>query len=173
MEVLDAGRAPRRWPWVAVLVLVILAASVGWADGRARSDQTAAVAAAASKAELDIRTADAKVASIRVYASPGLFAPGDVRDGLMLLVRQTAAEQADVLVETRATVAEIGVWPWHENQRLARDAVVAYVDQWAEFLRQVALDDEALTMSRTPLTRAGESARQALGAAGDDAGAAR
>jgi hypothetical protein len=106
-----------------------------------------------------------RVAATVDYTLPLLFRAAlqpRVRAGLQKLVEEAAAGQVDGVRQQRDRAARTAVLPWHHEVRVARAALVRYLDARVAYLRSVAADQEVLFVEHPDLDRLLATARQAF-----------
>lgn len=144
----DADRPPRRWPWVAGGILLVVGAVVAAADAPLRDREAAALADSAAEVREAATRADRLVASRVAYASP-LLTAADVdpviRADLQALVGDGAATGAADLRAARDALADVVLLPWHGDLAEARAATLAVADARIAALLAVADDATART----------------------------
>lgn len=162
------GASPRPLPrpvagLIVVLALLVLVAVL--ADGPWRRHESGLLAARAVTAQQSIDFTDRRIAGTVRYVSPQLTsstAPPEVRADLQRLVQQAAAERVGPLQERRASVAGTRIAPWHGQERRARSAVLAYLDERLRLLEDVSTDLTVLYEPTPVLTSLRVQAASAL-----------
>ena len=166
------GAAPRRLSRpvrVVLVVLVALALVAVIADGPWRRHESSRLADRAVAAQQSIDFTDRRIAGTVQYASPQLTsasAPPEVRADLQRLVRETAAGRVAPLRERRDAIAGTWLAPWHGDERRARTAVLAYLDERLRLLDAVTRNLTALYEPTPDLVALRDQAAAALSTIG-------
>lgn len=173
LEYVGTDRAPRpRWHGIAgaALVLVVLAVvGVLWWSDAVRRSAVESLSSGYVDAVAIAGAGERSVQGTLAYASPMIWSASvseDVRSSLRSLVESSAADVAVELTALRADVAATRLLPWHEEQRGARDALLALVDAQVARFAGIAEDvsDIDLVLAGGPLpTGAAASALRAAG----------
>ena len=145
MEGLSLGptRPPRRWPWVLLVVVLVLGAGFSVLDSRARDREVAELLSAVEVGETAVTYAERRVAAMVTYASPALWSsstPPRARRDLEGFVQDAAGGGADRIQGLAAQVAGTEVLPWHRSLAAARDSYAAHLRDRAAYLGRVAED---------------------------------
>lgn len=159
-EYLGTPRAERRRPpLLAIAALVILVAVVGgflwWAESvKSRTTDELAAVFAESIARAD--SGEKQVQGTLAYASPLIWSadvPADVRAGLRAVVEDSAADVSDDFVALRARLEGAMVLPWHEDQALAKEELLALLQAQQGRFDGIAADasDIDLVLAGGPL----------------------
>ncbi len=169
----------RRRPWRrigAVVLLILVAVALFSADQRSRQAEFARLFAQVQGSQGSIVYADRQVAGVVQYTSPQLTsasAPAPVRASLSKIVRETAAAQVGELQLYRERIAALTPLRWHPEQRRARDAYLAFLDDRINHLLGVAVNLDELYRPQPQRAVLLAAARRALIAATDGSTADR
>jgi hypothetical protein len=163
----------RRWPVMALVVVLVLAAAVAVLDQRRREAELAALLGAARGAQQVLASFDLETSQMVTYGPPSLgerFPPGDRRD-IDRLVRGAARAHIGELRAARDRVARTPLSRWHPELHRARDTYLAYVDERLAGVAQVGLDADALFAAgdvvRSRLAEARAAMEAAAGVTGE------
>jgi hypothetical protein len=120
----------RRWPRIVLTVFVVIASATAAADARQRSAEAAALVAGIEQSQATMVYAERSVVAIVMYASPALLfkTPDAVRQDLVQLVEDEAADGAASIQVARGKIAAVRFWPWHDDLEVARTAYLEYLD---------------------------------------------
>jgi hypothetical protein len=160
------GPRVRRWPVVALVVVLVLVAAGGWAEGRRRAPaERSALEGCAQSAVGAASTAERRVAAITAYVVPAL---GTRDRGLDQSLRELIGREAGRgLVPVDAALADcraVRIWWFNESHDEALDAYVAFLLAQRDRLDDLRRDGQASARGYTEVRRLGEQAAARLAA---------
>jgi hypothetical protein len=121
----------RRWPRIVLAGIVVIASAAAGVDARQRADEAAALVAGIEQSQATMVYAERSVIAIVRYASPALVlskTPEAVRQDLVQLIEDQAADGAASIQVARGNIAAVRLWPWHDDLEVARTAYLDYLD---------------------------------------------
>jgi hypothetical protein len=126
----NTGRRQRRWPLLAVVIVVATALLARFADAQVKHHEAHLVALRAADAQATAKAARAVVLSTRQYTLPLLVTSSSatVRAGLAKLIDDEAARQAKKLQQARDAVRNTAILPWHHDLWDRKKATVSAID---------------------------------------------
>lgn len=166
----------RRWPRITLAVLIAgIVLVAGW-DARQHEREADQLFAAIEKSQATMAYAERAVVATVTYASPALVltkTPQAVRQDLVELVEDVAAEEAAAVEVARGQVAVVAFWPWHDDIDVARTAYLQYLDHRATRLLAGAAGSGTTAEAAERADQYLREARNALISALNDGRAAR
>jgi hypothetical protein len=158
---------------VLLVVALVLGVALVAANTLATHRELDALLTRVVDAQAEVAYSNHRIAATVDYTLPLLFRAAlepRVRAGLQQLVEDSAAGQVDGVRQQRDQAARTGVLPWHHDVRLARAALVRYLDARVAYVKSVAADQETLFVEHPDLDRLLAAARQAFARAAGPAG---
>jgi hypothetical protein len=155
----------RRWPWVVLILVVVIAAVGAGVDARRRTDEAAELLGGIEQSQSTMTYAERSVVATVTYASPALVlskTPGAVRQDLVQLVEEAVAKGAGSVRAVRSDVAGMTFWPWHDDLEAARTAYLAYLDHRLARLEVRQASTESYEHSQLLLRVARDELRSAV-----------
>ena len=150
---------------MVLAVALVLGVALFAVNGVAEHRELDRLLARVADTQAEVAYSNHRVAATVDYTLPLLFRAAlqpRVRAGLQKLVEESAAGQVDGVRQQRDLAARTAVLPWHHDVRLARAALVRYLDARVAYLRSVAADQEVLFVEHPDLDRLLAVARQAF-----------
>jgi hypothetical protein len=158
---------PRLWRWATLGVLLLFVAiALFSADQRSRDHEFNQLLDQVQRSQSTIDDADRQVSSM-ADASPPLSSastPAAVRASLTIVqeaATEQIAEQVSGLQLHREVIAALRPFRWHPEQRRARDAYLAYLDDQITHLLSIAANPANLPQP-SPQSHLQTTAQQAL-----------
>jgi hypothetical protein len=178
VDVVDGGdaswfRVGRGRRLVAVLVVVLVVASVGvaYGDPRLKSHEYTSLVRCVSTGQRAFAYADAALSSIGQYVGPALGSnpSPSLRKSLLSLVSEASSRAEPGVSEARATCRGSSVFYPHRALVAARSDYLRYLDAKADWLQSVTDDGALAYIAPTNLTPLLAAARRSLEAAAPNA----
>lgn len=154
----------RRWPVVALVVVLVMVAVGGWAEGRRRAPaERSALTACADRAHAVTSRAEVQVATTSSYVAPGFVTaePG-LRESLRGLLSRSAAEVVEPVEDALAGCRSVELWPFNRSHHDARDAHVAFLVAERDRLLAIVRDGSAFDQGYAEVQRLADEARASL-----------
>jgi hypothetical protein len=158
------GPEVRRWPVVALVVLLVLVAAGGWAEGRRRAPaERSALAACAARADAATSRAEGQVAATASYIAPAFVTaePG-LRESMRGLLSRAADKGVEPVEEALVRCRSVELWPFNRSHDEARDAYVTYLVAERDRLHAIVRDGSAYAQGYTEVQRLGDAAEARL-----------
>jgi hypothetical protein len=126
----NTGRRQRRWPLLAVVIVIAVALAGRFADEQVKHHEAHLIALRAADAQATAQAARAAVLSTRQYTMPLLVSSSsaDVRAGLEQLIDDEAARELVQLQHARDALSNTSVLPWHDTLRATKQAALSLLD---------------------------------------------
>ena len=163
-------RGARRWPWLVVLVSLVVLATGLTVDERRRASEAEQLLRAIESSQATLTHAEQSVAATVIYSSPALVlskTPEPVRADLVGLIEESAGEAAGAVRRAHERVVRVQVWPWHQELVQARQAYLGYLARREARFTATAEDIWTLVQiderSADLLAAAGTALRAAVG----------
>jgi hypothetical protein len=130
---------------VALVVVLVVVAVGGWAEGRRRAPaERSALTACAARADAVTARAESEVAATTSYVAPAFVTAEPVlRESMRRLVSRTAAQAVEPVEEALDGCRSVEVWAFNRSHHEARDAQVAYLRAERDRLLAIVRDGAA------------------------------
>jgi hypothetical protein len=149
---------------VALVVVLVVVAVGGWAEGRRRAPaEWTALTACATRADEVTSRAESQVAATTSYVAPAFVrAEPALRESMRRLVSRTAGRAVEPVEEALAGCRAVEVWPFNRAHHEARDAQVAYLVAERDRLLAIVRDGAAFYNGYDEIQRLADEARASL-----------
>ncbi len=166
-EVLEYGRARRRWPLLAV-ALLLLAGLAAWLEGARRAGEEVARLAECRDQGLEaVEQAERRLAATATYIAPSLSrARLGLEQSLLRVLGAEAERQSGPVQSALTTCRGVEVWPVNRSRREARSAYVDLLEAEQARLEGIVVDGGAFYSGYDEVQRLRERAEERMAEVG-------
>jgi hypothetical protein len=149
---------------VALVVVLVVVAVGGWAEGRRRAPaERSALTGCAARADVVTSRAESQVAATTSYVAPAFVTAEPVlRESMRRLVSRTAGQALGPVERALDGCRSVEVWPFNRAHHDARDAYVTYLEAERDRLLAIVRDGAAFDNGYGEVQRLADAARAGL-----------
>jgi hypothetical protein len=149
---------------VTLVVVLVVVAVGGWAEGRRRAPaERSALTACAARADAVTSRAEEQVAATASYVAPAFVTaePG-LRESMRGLLSRSAARVVEPVEQGLAGCRDVELWPFNRSNHDARDAYVTYLEAERDRLLAIVRDGSAFDQGYGEVQELADEARAGL-----------